>query len=122
MNEDLKSIEERAEQLVDAHFRLLEDLVNLRKKRGLSQAVVGERMGVSQPSIASFEAYDSNPTLSTIRRYALAVGARLHIEVVDDVELIQIAKAGITQVEAWLAQKPAISLEIKFGPAVISND
>ncbi len=48
----------------------------LRKKHHLTQADVAERMGVSQPTVAEFERYDANPTLSAIRRYALAVGAR----------------------------------------------
>jgi transcriptional regulator with XRE-family HTH domain len=43
-------------------------------------------MGVTQPSVAAFEREDSNPTLSTIRRYALAVGARISYQVLDAFE------------------------------------
>ncbi|MBM7767376.1 helix-turn-helix domain-containing protein [Glutamicibacter nicotianae] len=84
MNEELNRVEARAESLVDVHTDMLSGLVNLRKEHKLSQASVAERMGVSQPTVAAFEHYDSNPTLATIRRYALAVGARLEIAVVDD--------------------------------------
>jgi transcriptional regulator with XRE-family HTH domain len=42
-------------------------------------------MGVSQPTVAGFERYDANPTLSTLRRYALAIGARLETRVIDDI-------------------------------------
>lgn len=31
--------------------------------------------GVTQPTIAAFEHHDNDPRLSTLRRYALAVGA-----------------------------------------------
>jgi transcriptional regulator with XRE-family HTH domain len=84
MNEDMSVIDARADSLVESHAALLADLVDLRKKHNISQEVVAERMGVSQPTVSAFERYDSNPTLSTIRRYALAVGARMSVQIVDD--------------------------------------
>ena len=77
-------LERRADLLVDAKDRLLEDLVSLRKEHKLSQQTVAERMGVSQPTVAAFERYDANPTVSSIIRYAMAVDALLDIKVVDD--------------------------------------
>ena len=41
-------------------------------------------MGVSQPTVAAFERYDANPTVSSIIRYAMAVDALIDIKVVDD--------------------------------------
>ena len=67
-------LERRADLLVDAKDRLLEDLVSLRKEHKLSQQTVAERMGVSH----------ANPTVSSIIRYAMAVDALLDIKVVDD--------------------------------------
>jgi len=81
---DFASIERRADALVESHQKLLRDLVGMRGKHRLSQADVAYRMGVSQPTVAAFERYDSNPTLATIRRYALAVEATLDERVVDD--------------------------------------
>ena len=77
-------LERRADLLVDAKDRLLEDLVSFRKEHKLSQRTVAERMGVSQPTVAAFERYDANPTVSSIIRYAMAVDALLDIKVVDD--------------------------------------
>ena len=77
-------LEERADLLVDARDRLLEGLVRLRREHKLSQQTVAERMGVSQPTVAAFERYDANPTVSSIIRYAMAVDALLDIKVVDD--------------------------------------
>ena len=74
----------RAELLADNDRALLRDLVSIRESKGLSQADVGRSMGISQPSVAAFERYDSNPKLSTIRRYAHAVGAVIRHEVVAD--------------------------------------
>lgn len=82
--EDLDVITRRADSLIEDHSALLKKLVALRREHGLTQAEIAERMGVSQPTVAGFERYDANPTLSTLRRYALAVGARLETRVVDD--------------------------------------
>lgn len=82
--DEMDLIERRADSLIEDHAALRAQLIALRKKHRLSQAVVAERMGVSQPTVAGFEHYDANPTLSTIRRYALAVGARIRSTVVDD--------------------------------------
>jgi transcriptional regulator with XRE-family HTH domain len=84
MNENSKDLEARAEQLVESHYELMQSLIALRKKNGLSQETVGERMGISQPGVAAFEAMDSNPTLSSVRRYAHAVGARITHQIIDD--------------------------------------
>jgi transcriptional regulator with XRE-family HTH domain len=84
MNENSKTLEARAEQLVESHYELMKSLIALRKKKGLSQETVGERMGISQPGVAAFEAMDSNPTLSSVRRYAHAVGARITHQIIDD--------------------------------------
>lgn len=84
MNEDVSRVEARADSLEDAHYDLMRDLIRLRKLHELSQETVAERMSVSQPTVAAFERYDSNPTLATIRRYAVAVGARIQNSVIDD--------------------------------------
>lgn len=84
--ESIEVLDARADSLVDHDTELLRSLAALRKKHGLTQAQVAERMMVSQPAVASFERYDANPTLATIRRYAMAVGARLRTEVIDDCE------------------------------------
>ncbi|MEV8633038.1 helix-turn-helix transcriptional regulator [Streptosporangium sp. NPDC051023] len=62
---------------VERDVRLIEDLIRLRKARGLSQAQVAERMNRSQPAISDFERLGGDPHLSTIRRYALAIGAEV---------------------------------------------
>ena len=83
-NMELAALEQLADRLVRGHQDLLDGLKAMRKKHRLSQQQVAERMGVSQPTVAAFERYDSNPTLSTIRRYALAVDARIDERVTDD--------------------------------------
>ena len=82
--EDRSRIRSRAKSLTAAQRQLMDQLVDLREKQGLSQAEVAQRMGVHQSSVARIEAYDSNPTFSTLRRYALAIEARLRLEAYAD--------------------------------------
>ncbi len=65
----------RADFLAENDQALMDALIRVRAERGLTQAHVAKAMGVKQPTVADFEAHDSNPTLSRIRRYAHAVGA-----------------------------------------------
>ncbi|MEV8610282.1 helix-turn-helix transcriptional regulator [Amycolatopsis sp. NPDC051373] len=61
--------------LVEQDYQCLADLVEIRKARGLSRDEVAERMGRTVEQVADFECVNSDPCLSTIRRYALAVHA-----------------------------------------------
>jgi len=57
-----------------ALHRLIDGLVKLRKALGLSQAEVANRMGIRQPTVSGFEKESSDPKLSTLQRYCLAIG------------------------------------------------
>lgn len=81
---DAEALEKRAERLVDDREQLMAALIQYRKDHHLTQKDVADRMGVSQPTVAAFEHYDSNPTLATIQRYAMAVEVVLRTTVVDD--------------------------------------
>jgi len=58
---------------------LLADLVEQRRAAGLSQADVADRMGTSQPAVARLEAGGVDVRLSTLQRYAAAVGRHLEV-------------------------------------------
>jgi transcriptional regulator with XRE-family HTH domain len=63
--------------------------VEKRLKRGLTQREVAERMGVPASVVSRLEREGSNPRLSTVVRYCIAVGCRLVVSVgkMDGVEL-----------------------------------
>jgi transcriptional regulator with XRE-family HTH domain len=62
-------------------------LFELRKERGLSQADLAERLGVTQKRISAIErAEDLN--LSTLERYVAALGGRLHAGIEFDDETV----------------------------------
>jgi transcriptional regulator with XRE-family HTH domain len=67
-----------ARELVKSDRDFITRLIELRKEAGLTQEDVAEKLGVSQPAISDFERVGGDPRLSTIRRYALAIGARVH--------------------------------------------
>lgn len=53
---------------------LLRELARRRERQGLSQDEVAARMSTSQPAIAKIEAGDTDPRISTLDRYAAALG------------------------------------------------
>lgn len=53
------------------------ELVNRRQAVGLSQTEVAARMGTSQSAVARLEAGEADVRLSTLERYAAALGMEL---------------------------------------------
>lgn len=76
------STQQLALDLVESDQRLMRALVQLRRANGVTQEEVGRRMGVTQPAVAALERADADPKLSTLRRYALALGAFVEHKVV----------------------------------------
>ena|SRR5579872_5967395 len=73
--------EREVEALVN-EMMLEEQLADLRKKRGLSQAKLAKLVGVSQPVIARIESGGvRNLTVGTIARTAAALGGRVEIKI-----------------------------------------
>jgi transcriptional regulator with XRE-family HTH domain len=80
---DLDDHAEAAEvAAIERDMDLIETLVQLRRDQKLTQEQVADRMGISQPTVSDFERLGGDPHLSTIRRYAHAVGAHLVTSVV----------------------------------------
>ena len=71
-----------ARSLVAADRALVRDLVTVRERGGMTQADVARAMGTDQASVSRFESGHSDAHLSTVRRYAKAVGAHIRHEVV----------------------------------------
>ena len=120
MKDDFDRLDELAEHLVESHNNLLDELVLIRKQNQLTQEEVAERLGISQPAIAAFESEESNPTLSSIRRYALSIGARIFHTVSNDFAIIEEAERGQTEISVWISQQAPYS-EITFNEARFLN-
>lgn len=71
----MSPVRARAKVLAREDRELRASLVRARREAGLTQREVAERMGVSQQQVNKLERYDADPRLSTLQRYANAVGA-----------------------------------------------
>jgi transcriptional regulator with XRE-family HTH domain len=64
-------------------YLLLDELLRARHRAGLTQAEVAKRMGTMTPAVARLEAGGGSrrhsPSVSTLRKYAKAVGCELAI-------------------------------------------
>ena len=63
------------DEMAEARRRLVDELVARRRAQGLSQTAVAARMGTSQSAVARLEASAGDLKVSTLERYAAAVGA-----------------------------------------------
>ncbi len=67
---------------LETEFALLREILLARKAAGMTQAQVARAMGTQQASIARLEsglARGQLPSLSMLKRYADALGRKLHI-------------------------------------------
>jgi transcriptional regulator with XRE-family HTH domain len=60
--------------LVEQRLRVIGELVDERQRRGLSQTEIAARMRTSQSAVARLESGAGDVRLSTLQRYAAAVG------------------------------------------------
>lgn len=68
---------------LEPEFALIKEMLQARKRAGLTQADVAKRMGTKAPAIARLESPISrsqhSPGIGTLRKYAHAVGCELVI-------------------------------------------
>lgn len=77
-NPEVKAEYDRLED----EYAVIEALIRARSNAKLSQSQLAEMLGTTQSAIARLEGGSISPSLSTLRRYAEATGARLKIDLV----------------------------------------
>jgi len=85
----LKNLKVKDEyNLLTEEFNLFDELLKARLGAGLTQKEVANRMGTKTPAIARLESgggqKQHSPSISTLRKYASAVGCHLEIKLVQD--------------------------------------
>jgi predicted transcriptional regulator len=60
-------------------FEIAAELLRARKRTGLSQAELAERMGTSQSAIARLESGETLPSTKTLLRYAEATKSKVEL-------------------------------------------
>ena len=63
-------------------FEVARQLIAARNRAGLSQAEVARRMGTTQSGVARLESGRRLPAMSSLRRYASAIGHRLEVRLI----------------------------------------
>lgn len=68
---------------LELEYSVVDQLLKARTRAGLTQDVVAERMGTTKSAISRLESAGKHtPSLSTLRRYAQAVGCELQVRLV----------------------------------------
>jgi ribosome-binding protein aMBF1 (putative translation factor) len=60
-------------------FEIAAELLRARKRTGLSQAELAERMGTSQSAIARMESGEALPSTKSLLRFAEATGSKIEL-------------------------------------------
>lgn len=80
------AIRAEVERLEREEMPMLDEILAIRKAAGLTQAQVAERMGSTAPAVSRLEdaliTGKHSPSLTTLRKYAAAVGKKLEIHFV----------------------------------------
>lgn len=74
-------LEDYGAALEDRRRDLIQELVGARQESGLSQTEIAARMGTSQSAVARLESGALDVRLSTLERYAAAVGRTVNWQV-----------------------------------------
>jgi transcriptional regulator with XRE-family HTH domain len=78
----------KAYENLEDEYRLTRELISARSKVGLTQETVAERMGTTKSAVSRLEASGKHaPSLTTLKKYAQAVGCRLEIKLIPTTRL-----------------------------------
>jgi len=73
----------QAYDALELEYQLVDQLLKARARAGLTQDAVAERMGTTKSAVSRLEGAGKHvPSLSTLRRYARAVGCELQVKLV----------------------------------------
>ena len=80
----------KAYEDLEEEYRLTREMLAARSKFGLTQEAVAELMGTTKSAVSRLEAAGKHaPSLTTLKKYAQAVGCRLEIKLVPNALLAQ---------------------------------
>lgn len=74
---------QKAYDALELEYQVASQMLKARARAGLTQDVVAERMGTTKSAVSRLESAGKHtPSLSTLRRYAIAVGCDLQVKFV----------------------------------------
>lgn len=66
-------------EVLKPQYQLISELIEARKKRGITQAELAKKIGTKQTAIARIESGRSNPTVFFLEKIANALNSKLTI-------------------------------------------
>jgi DNA-binding XRE family transcriptional regulator len=83
----------KAYEDLEEEYTLTREMLAARSRFGLTQEAVAELMGTTKSAVSRLEAVAKHaPSLTTLKKYAQAVGCRLEIKLVPNPRLTRTAK------------------------------
>ena len=83
----------KAYEELEEEYRLTREMLAARSRFGLTQEAVAELMGTTKSAVSRLEAAGKHaPSLTTLKKYARAVGCRLEIKLVPNTRLTKRSK------------------------------
>lgn len=72
---------------LDEEFALFDEFLKARAAAGITQAEVAKRIGTTQSAVARLESGSGkhSPSLTTLQKYAHALGCRLEVRLVNEI-------------------------------------
>lgn len=71
---------------LEEEYHLVREMLSARSKSGLTQEAVAELMGTTKSAVSRLESAGKHaPSLTTLKKYARAVGCKLEVNLVPDV-------------------------------------
>lgn len=66
---------------LEPRYRLISQLIEARRKKGMTQAELARKIGTRQSAIARVESGNANPSIGFLEKLTEALGTRLVIQV-----------------------------------------
>ena len=80
------AVKAEVDKLNREEFAILDEILAARKESGLTQSQIAKLMGTQAPAVARLESSlatgKHSPSLSTLRKYAAAVGKKIELHLV----------------------------------------
>ena len=81
ITEQLKNPEfAREYEALDEEYEIARQIIRARMKANLTQKELADKIGTQQSNVSRIEKGNSNPSIATLKRIALATGTKLQIE------------------------------------------
>ncbi len=65
---------------LEAEYRIIQAMIDARKKSGMTQKELSEKTGIAQSDISRLESGNGNPSIRTLRRLASGMNMTLTID------------------------------------------